>query len=643
MIKKEIREELEHLIKLLQLEKEADLKQYSQRMTSTSLAERRKNGVCWYPISIEKTNYTSTEHLVLKISRNQNHNGPHLFQSGKMVNFFSNAQGNPEDDGPISGVVNQVNDYDMIITLNADDMPDWAYDGKLGIQLLFDENSYREMEKGLASLLKDTPDRMEELVHIILGQAEPHFSDIEPVHYPELNEGQNLALNQAIAAKDLAIVHGPPGTGKTTTLIQAITHTLKTENQILVCAPSNAAVDLLAEKLGEHQIDVVRIGHPARVTEEIWGKTLDIKITRHKQYKELKSLHKNAHEYFSLGKKYKRNFGPEEREQRKLLLSEAKKIKVEANLLSKYIKEDILNKTRVICSTLVGAMSPVLEGKHFSTVFIDEAAQGLEPACWLPVSKADRVIFAGDHCQLPPTIKSFEAANAGLGVTLFEKAIQRNKAGTLLTTQYRMHKDIMEFPSRHFYGNQLHAHNEVENRSIFPDDQPIEFIDTAGCGFFEQTNPESKSSMNPEEMDILFKHLQAYMDSAIALNIQENIANIGIISPYKAQVNLIQENIKNLWEGYPSFKKKIVVNTIDSFQGQERDIVYISLVRSNEKNEIGFLNDIRRMNVAMTRARKKLVIIGDSATIGSFPFYSDFLDYINEKGAYHSAYELLYS
>lgn len=642
MIKKEIREELMHLERLLQLEKEEDLKQYNQRIANTSLAERRKNGVCWYPVSIEKTNYTSTEHLVLKISRNQNHNEPHLFQSGKMVSFFSNASGNSENSESISGVVNQVNNHDMIITMNADDMPDWTYDGKLGIQLLFDENSYREMEKGLTSLLEETPDRMEELAHIILGQAEARFSNIEPVHYPELNEGQNQALNLAIAAKDLAIVHGPPGTGKTTTLIQTITHTLKTENQVLVCAPSNAAVDLLAEKLGEQQIDVVRIGHPARVTEEIWNKTLDVKITKHKQYKELKSLHKNANEYFSLGRKYKRNFGPEEREQRKLLLAEAKKMKAEANILSKYIKEDILSKTRVICSTLVGAMNPVLERKHFSTVFIDEAAQGLEPACWLPVSKADRVILAGDHCQLPPTIKSFDAAKAGLSVTLFEKAIQRNKADTLLTKQYRMHKDIMEFPSRHFYGNQLQAHSEVENWSIFPDDQPIEFIDTAGCGFFEQTNPESKSSMNPEEMDILFKHLQAYMDSSIALNMQENIVDIGIISPYKAQVTLIQENIKNLWDDYPSFQKKIAVNTIDSFQGQERDIIYISLVRSNEKNEIGFLNDTRRMNVAMTRARKKLVIIGDSATIGSFPFYSDFLDYVNEKGAYHSAYELLY-
>lgn len=643
MIKKDVREEILHLANLLKKEKEEDLKQYRQQIANTSIAERRKNGVCWYPVSIEKTNFTSTEHLILRVSRNRNHTEQHLFQSGKMINLFTTASDSSDDSENINGVVNQVNDYEMLITLHTDIIPEWTRSGKLGIQLLFDENSYLEMEKSIHQLLHNPSERIIELAHILLSKSEAVFNDCEPVKYSELNENQNLAINNINTARDLAIIHGPPGTGKTTTLLYSIIHTLKSENQVLVCAPSNAAVDLIAEKLIESKVDVIRIGHPARVTKDIMNNTLDAKITLHKQYKELKTLKKNANEYYSLGRKYKRNFGPEEREQRKLLIAEAKQMKAEAKMLSNYIKDDILNKSRVICTTLIGANNPALKNFHFSSVFIDEAAQGLEPACWVPVLKANRVIFAGDHCQLPPTIKSYEAAKAGLNITLFEKAIQRNQVDILLNEQYRMNRDIMEFPSRHFYASKLIANKEVKEWNIFPDDKPVEFIDTAGCGFFEETNPETKSSQNPEEMQLLYKHLQQYLDCARSMKMEDSIANIGIISPYKAQVNLLKENLPDVLATYPEFCNRITVNTIDSFQGQERDIIYISLVRSNENSEIGFLSDIRRMNVAMTRAKKKLVIIGDSGTIGNYPFYSTFLDYINEIDSYHSAFEFLYA
>ncbi len=642
MTRKEVQEELKKLIGLLKLEKEEDLNQYKQKIRNTSFEERRKSGVCWYPVRIEKSSYSSAERLMVRVSRKQEHRDSHAFQSGKLVNFFSNAHDNNEETESISGVVNQVRDHEMLITLNADDEPDWIYDGKLGIQLLFDENAYREMEKGLIQLIASEDNRIDELKQIILGNQKARTEEQSSIQLSELNDSQNLALSNVLNAKDVAIIHGPPGTGKTTTLIQSIIQTLKRETQILVCAPSNAAVDLIVEKLGEYKVDVVRIGHPARVTNEILSKTLDAKITSHKQYKELKSLRKSADEYRKLAHKYKRNFGPEEREQRRLLFSEAKRFKAEANLLSDYIKEDIIGKTRVVATTLVGANNQSIKNLHFSTVFIDEAAQGLEPATWLPIIKSDRVILAGDHCQLPPTIKSFEAAKNGLSTTLFEKTILNNKVDTMLVEQYRMNSQIMGFSNRFFYKNELIANKNVADWLILPEDLPVEFIDTAGTGYFEQTNSESKSSFNTEEMNLLFKHLAQYLESIDTLNMLDNIDKIGIISPYKAQVSLMQESFEDRKPVDDTIAKKISINTIDSFQGQERDIIYISLVRSNEKSEIGFLSDVRRMNVAMTRARKKLVIIGDSATIGKHPFYSEFLDYINEIGAYKSAFEYLY-
>jgi ATP-dependent RNA/DNA helicase IGHMBP2 len=641
MARKDIQEELTRLVNLIQQEKQEDLKQYNLRMQSTSFTEKRKKGVCWYPIRIEKTSFTSAERPIIRISRNTEHRESNLFQSGKPVQLFSNSSNNSEDLESVNGVINQVRDHDMLITLNANDLPEWTYNGKLGVQLLFDENTYKEMEFGLKKLLSATDGRIEELKNILLGTQEAEFIPHSSVLIPELNQSQNLALNKVLTAKDVAIIHGPPGTGKTTTLIQSIIQTLKTENQILVCAPSNAAIDLIAEKLWQENIAIVRIGHPARVTEEMLSSTLDANITRHQRYKELKTLRKSAEEYKNLGHKYKRNFGPSEREQRRLMLDEARRYRAEADLLADYIKDDILDKTRVIATTLVGANNYALKGKQFSTVFIDEAAQGLEPASWLPILKSERVIFAGDHCQLPPTIKSFDAAKKGLEITLFEKAINRNNADIMLTEQYRMNKQIMVFSSRQFYKNQLTANKNVMDWIIFPDDLAMEFIDTAGCGFFEETQPESRSSMNPEEMNLLFKHLSNYIENLEPLNLLESIENIGIISPYKAQVSLMQETFHENKPFTDEFRKKIAINTIDSFQGQERDIIYISLVRSNDKGEIGFLADTRRMNVAMTRARKKLVIIGDSATIGNHPFYNEFLDYVNEIGAYKSAFEYL--
>jgi ATP-dependent RNA/DNA helicase IGHMBP2 len=640
MTHKEIEEELKKVQSLLKQEKEEELSLYKAKLKDSSFNELRKQGLCWYPIKIEKTGFNSGERLIVRVSRPKEHQGAHQFQSGKPISLFSNTPGIDEEDW-VNGVVNQVKEQEMLITLNSDALPDWIYNGYLGVQLLFDEISYREMELAMAYLIRTEDKRINELKSILLGNVGPKFTtDDAPLNVPSLNEKQNEALNLVKQARDVAIVHGPPGTGKTTTLVESILQVLKEEEQVLVCAPSNAAVDLLVEKLSEKQVEVLRIGNPARVTEEQLSKTLDARIAHHQYYKELRTIRKKANEFRNLARKYKRNFGPAEREQRKLLFDEAHKLKSEAEQLEFYISNDIISKAQVIASTLVGANNYVLKGKKFKTVFIDEAAQALEPATWIPIIKAERVIFAGDHCQLPPTIKSIEAARDGLDVTLFEKAIDRNHADVMLTEQYRMNNQIMNFSNRIFYNGKLIANIKVADVKIFPDDLPVEFIDTAGTGFFEQTDEGSFSTYNQEEAGLLVRHFNDYINLLDAMEILKDVKNIGIISPYKAQVSLLQEALKEGPE-LGTVSGKLNINTVDSFQGQERDIIYISLVRSNEKGEIGFLSDIRRMNVAMTRARKKLVIVGDSSTICSNPFYDKLFDYVNEIGAYRSAFEFM--
>jgi predicted DNA helicase len=444
-------------------------------------------------------------------------------------------------------------------------------------------------------------------------------------------------------AQDVAIIHGPPGTGKTTTLVQAIKLTVEKEKQVLVCAPSNAAVDLLVEKLSEQNLRVLRIGHPARVTEQTLSKTLDSKIAMHEHYKELRMLRKKMEQLREMAFKYKRNFGYAEREQRKQLMQEAKAMKADADVLEFYIINDLLQNSDVIACTLVGASNNILRGRRYKTAFIDEAAQALEPACWIPILRAERVVLAGDHCQLPPTIKSIEAARQGLSKTLFEKCIQ-NKPHTasMLQVQYRMHEDIMRFPSRYFYHDELLANATVRDHTLVKNNEdgnsvsvtPIDFVDTAGCGFTEEQDPETLSRYNEQEAQLLIHHLEKLIRE---IGVDDWKYSIGIITPYSAQVERLVK-LAEASEELSSLSKIITINTVDAFQGQERDVIAISFVRSNEKSEVGFLSDIRRTNVAITRARKKLIMCGDSATLSTNPFYLELLEYVQLKGYYDSAW-----
>ncbi len=628
-----------NLLRLLKMEKEEDRKMYEYLTATLSVQERRANGMTWYPVVIKDTELGRGDYLTVEVERTSHQDIIHALRFGMSVALFSNHDANEDR---TEGTISYISGNKLKITLRTDSLPEWSRNGKLGIDAVFDQNSYEEMEAALQQAPAIAEKKEEgHLIKILTGEKRPSFYAEKTVPATAgLNSVQQNAVEKIVAANDLAIVHGPPGTGKTTTLVQAIKALIQQEHQqILVVAPSNAAVDLLSEKLSDEGLNVVRIGNPARVSEKMMSLTLDSKVAAHSSIKEIKRLKKQAAEYRDMAHKYKRNFGAEEREQRKALFAEARNISKEIERTERYITDDLLSKAHVITATLVGANHYTIRHLKYNTVVIDEAGQALEPSCWIPILKAKKVIMAGDHCQLPPTIKSIEAAKEGLSNTLMEKCVALHpEAVVLLEEQYRMHQTIAGFPSTEFYGGRLTASPVVARWLLFADDNPLVFIDTAGCGFEEKR--EGTSISNPEEAYFLLKHLSELVNSLNPLYAGKQFPNIAIVSPYKHQVEVLKEQIAS----FPVLQEvsaSIAVNTIDSFQGQERDIVYISMTRSNAENSIGFLSEVRRMNVAMTRARKKLVVIGDSATLSGFPFYADFIDYAQQHHAYQSAWEFM--
>jgi ATP-dependent RNA/DNA helicase IGHMBP2 len=640
--------QLQETLELIKLERAADLEQYRQKVLLRSLSQRTKEGVTWYPVRLKRDYIGTGERIILEFERTNHLDQPHSFQSGKLVSLFCNASGKPEREHA-NAVVNYVSDNTLVVTLNGDELPSWIDDGMLGVDVMFDEMSYKEMEFAMKAVMKADGNRLAELRDILLAGHQSHIGsrkpqetgDRQPATSNILNDSQNAALQKILTSPDVAFVHGPPGTGKTTTLSQAILFTAKAEGQVLVCTPSNAAIDLLVEKLSELGLNVTRIGHPARVTEQSMSKTLDARIAAHAGYPELKSLRKKMEQLRSQAAKYKRNFGFHEREQRRLMKEEARAMKTDADLLEFYIINDLLNSSEAICCTLVGSSHPVLKGRKFKTVFIDEAAQALEPACWIPLLRSERAILAGDHFQLPPTIKSNEAARRGLSKTLFEKGILHHPAlATMLRVQYRMHQKIMEFPSHYFYKNELVAHESVKHELLRPHLAPVSFIDTAGAGFAEAQDPETLSRYNEDEAKLLIQVVEKLVDDVGQDAWLEQAITIAVITPYRAQVDFLHK-LSEASAVLGSLHKLISINTVDAFQGQERDVIVISFVRSNDKGEVGFLADIRRTNVAMTRARRKLIMIGDSATLGSHPFYVELLDFVQKNDFYRSSFELI--
>ena len=633
-----VNEELKHTLSLLRMERAADLEQYRQKVLLTPLHRKTKEGICWYPVKLVKDYIGMGERIIIEVERTADLEQKHVFQSGKVVSVFSNARQSPERDHTM-GVINFVRDHQMVITLNADDLPTWIDQGLLGVDVMFDEASYREMETAMKAVMKAEGNRLARLRDILLGNEQPGWLEERHEGNAQLNESQNKALQHVLSCADVGIIHGPPGTGKTTTLVQAIKQAVSTERQVLVCTPSNAAIDLLVEKLSMESLRVVRMGHPARVTQQTLDKTLDVQISNHSNYKELRMMRKRMEQLRNMAAKFKRNFGYKEKEERRLLRQEANMLKADADVLEFYIINDILQKSEVITCTLVGAAHHALRGRKYKTVFIDEAAQALEPACWIPIARADRVIFAGDHFQLPPTIKSNEAARAGLAETLFEKCIRHHPhTARMLQVQYRMHQDIMAFPSGYFYEHKLVAHEMVKHHSI-PGIAPITYIDTAGTGYSETQDTETLSRYNEGEARLLIHTVEALVNQIGLSQWIDAAYAIGIITPYSAQVDLLYR-LAGQSEVMHELASLVTINTVDAFQGQERDVVAISFVRSNDKSEIGFLADVRRTNVAITRARKKLIMIGDSGTLCTHPFYLEMIRFAEKLGYYQSAFEI---
>jgi len=613
----------------LEQEQTFDRSQYQETLSRASTSERRNRGISWYPISIVDSEIGMGDYLTIHIQRNSFLEEPHQFRFGMPVSLFSNL--NSETDR-IQGTIAFVNQKLMKISFRLDELPDWSRNGKLGVDLLFDENSYKEMFSALNQATKVT----HPLIKLLSGQlALPPTADSVQTSFPDLNPYQNKAISEILQSSDISIVHGPPGTGKTTTLVQAIAALWKQEQQqLLVVAPSNTAVDLLTERLDELGLQVLRIGNPVKVSAHLQELTLDGKIALQPEIKDIKKLKKQAAAYTDMAHKYKRSFGKAEREQRKALFTEARRVIAQVEQIQDFLIKKVLDQAQVITATCVGANHFQVKNRQYHTVFIDEAGQALEPACWIPILKGERLVLAGDHMQLPPTIKSPGSDAQKLSKTLLEKLVEKYPSRViLLQEQYRMHEEIMKFPSQEFYHNKLLAHPGISERQALIDGAAFQFIDCAGTGF-EETVVET-AIYNEEEAQFAIEYL---VQICLKMDAKQDFPSIGLISPYRKQVQYLQTLVQERAELQP-YLSAIQVNTIDSFQGQEKDIIIISLTRANDRQEIGFLAELRRMNVAITRAKQHVILIGDSSTISKNSFYSDMIQYAEQQQGYHSIWE----
>lgn len=618
--------------RLLQIEYEEERKSFSELTARIGMERLSNRGNAWIDISVEKTYYNSLNQRILEITRAGDHDDEdHNFEYGRPVAFFTmSGASDAKPSFPFTGTVSFVDGVRMAVAIpeNADISLLSAADSA-GVMLSFDETSYRMMFDALDRTMK-AKGRLGELRDLFYSHRKTEELSFAPIGFPYLNKSQEEAVNKVLRSKDVAIVHGPPGTGKTTTLVEAIAETLRRESQVLVCAQSNMAVDWICEKLVDRGVHVIRLGNPSRVNDKMLSFTYERCFESHPDYPDLWSIRKAIRELRSARRK-----GSDQWHQK------MDRLRSRATELEIRINQDLFNSAHVIASTLVGSGNRLLDGMKFSTLFIDEAAQALEAASWIPVRRAGRVIFAGDHCQLPPTVKSYEAMKGGLGKSLMETLVENHpESVSLLTVQYRMNREIMRFSNDWFYGGVMKAAPEVEHRGILDLDTPIEWIDTSGMNlpgnsqdgceftddfseaptFREALAGQSHGRINRDEAELSVRTLRAYIEKIGRQRFLDERIDVGLISPYRAQVEYLRGLIKRT-PFFKPFRHLISINTVDGFQGQERDVIMISLVRSNDEGNIGFLRDLRRMNVAMTRARMKLIIIGDVETLTRHPFY----------------------
>lgn len=611
---------LQHQYELLQIEYEYEKEQFKQQTELMGIGRKIKRGMCWYPLNLGRNYYNALNQLVIEVERREDKDIEHQFEYGRPVCFFTQDVSGKLNYLNFVATVNYVDEDRMVVILPSVDAL-LALQSKevVGVQLYFDETSYRLMFEALKQVIGAKNNRLAELRDIFHGTQPASTFSFHPLRFPWLNATQEEAVNKVLHAKDVAIVHGPPGTGKTTTLVEAVYETLHRENQVLVCAQSNMAVDWISEKLIDRGVSVLRIGNPSRVNDKMLSFTYERRFESHPDYPQLWSIRKAIRELYARSRK-----GAE----REAVRQKINSLKDRATELEIRINESLFSEARVIACTLVGSANRLLTGQKFGTLFIDEAAQALEAACWIPIRKADRVILAGDHCQLPPTVKAPEALRAGLGHTLMQ-TIVKNKPDTvsLLKLQYRMNDEIMRFSSEWFYGGMLQSAPEVKYRSILDFDTPIEWINTEGLDCNEEFIGENYGRINKSEAELSIEQLKGYITKIGRERFLDERIDVGMISPYKAQVQYLRRLVRND-AFFKPYRQAITINTVDGFQGQERDVILISLVRANEEGQIGFLNDLRRMNVAITRARMKLIILGDASTLTRHAFYKKLYTYI---------------
>lgn len=611
---------LQHQYELLQIEYEYEKEQFKQQTELMGIGRKIKRGMCWYPLNLGRNYYNALNQLVIEVERCEDKDIEHQFEYGRPVCFFTQDVSGKLNYLNFVATVNYVDEDRMVVILPSVDAL-LALQSKevVGVQLYFDETSYRLMFEALKQVIGAKNNRLAELRDIFHGTQPASTFSFHPLRFPWLNATQEEAVNKVLHAKDVAIVHGPPGTGKTTTLVEAVYETLHRENQVLVCAQSNMAVDWISEKLVDRGVSVLRIGNPSRVNDKMLSFTYERRFESHPDYPQLWSIRKAIRELYARSRK-----GAE----REAVRQKINSLKDRATELEIRINESLFSEARVIACTLVGSANRLLTGQKFGTLFIDEAAQALEAACWIPIRKADRVILAGDHCQLPPTVKAPEALRAGLGHTLMQ-TIVKSKPDTvsLLKLQYRMNDEIMRFSSEWFYGGMLQSAPEVKYRSILDFDTPIEWINTEGLDCNEEFIGENYGRINKSEAELSIEQLKGYITKIGRERFLDERIDVGMISPYKAQVQYLRRLVRND-AFFKPYRQAITINTVDGFQGQERDVILISLVRANGEGQIGFLNDLRRMNVAITRARMKLIILGDASTLTRHAFYKKLYTYI---------------
>lgn len=626
---------------LLRMEYEAEKVEYKLQTEQMPVARKVRRGICWFPVRVGRSYYNSLNQLVAEVEREapedeEDNLVDHQFEYGRPVAFFASDEEHRCRLLPSAHTISYVDGNRMVVTMPGEGaVASLSIVERLGVQLYFDETSYQTMFHALSEVLAAKHGRLAELRDVFAGRLQPRAFTFPDMRFPWLNPTQEEAVNKVLRAKDVAVVHGPPGTGKTTTLVEAIHETLRRETQVMVCAQSNMAVDWICEKLVDYGISVLRIGNPTRVNEKMLSFTYERRFENHPDYPDLWALRKAIRQLRDQKKKGE------------AVHQKVARLRERAAEIEMRIHESLFSQARVVACTLVGSANKLLVGQHFPTLFIDEAAQALEPACWIAIRRAGRVVLAGDHQQLPPTVKCFEAQKQGLGVTLMERIVQNvPSAVTLLTVQYRMNERIMRFSSDWFYNGQVEASPTVRMRSILDLDRPIEWIDTSpfdATDFAEQFVGEGHSRINPGEAALVVQTLVDYVRKIGPQRFRDEWFDVGIITPYRMQAHLIRrlikqsEPLRQLFGGRsplrltPSGTAPITVNTVDGFQGQERDIILISLVRSNPRHQIGFLGDLRRMNVAITRARMKLIIIGHAATLDHHPFYRKLREFVEDS------------